>query len=445
MAGSAEWKLTPGQTILRSALHDEFGGNRQGGIAPSARYPEVFVFTTPAGHQHGYTDRLRNDGLFHYTGQGQTGDQTFTGANRVLLEHKQRGMAVRVFLGVSGTTTYVGEFEVDDERPTYWETAPSTAGGPERRVIVFRLRPLPGAALPLLEAIAAQQALDGLPRTGPWSRQEVEVAVRAYVGMLQDETAGRPYRPANVVDQLVGQLPGRTAEAVETRFRGISGALEQEGSGWIEDFEPTNDQAIPVDLVRSYVGPGHSVGEALAAYGDAASPPLSDRILSTDDVLVPVPSAQRSSTRRSRVGLAGSPISALQDFRKKKLGNAGEQWVIDLERERLRRSDRPDLADRIRWMARESDSHGYDVKSFDIDGRERFIEVKTTNYGVSTPFYITRNEVDVSVEHPDQYSLYRVHGFQRDPHIYILEGSVEETATLEPKVFLGLPRASEFL
>jgi hypothetical protein len=58
---------------------------------------------------------------------------------------------------------------------------------------------------------------------------------------------------------------------------------------------------------------------------------------------------------------------------------------------------------------------------------------------VRTPFYITRWEIEVSRRNPSSYSLYRVHGFARDPRINVLDGSVEERAQLEPKVFLGIP------
>lgn len=441
MAAGASWTLKPGESIRRSALHDKFGGNRQGGIAPSAQAPEVFVFTTPSGHLHGYTDRLREDGLFHYTGQGQTGDQKFDRANLALLEHKQRGTTVRVFLGVSGTTTYVGEFEVDQSHPFYWQTAPSTGGGPERRVIVFRLRPTEGAATPLLQAIDSEARFDDLPTTGPWSRQEVAAAVRAYVAMLQDEAMGRPYSPADVVHRLRAELPGRASESIQQQLRGISAVLEQEGAEWIEEYEPKPLRELPPDIVHEHMGPGHAVRESLAAYEEAASPPQAERALATDDVLVSPPSVQERAGARSRVGLTGGPLKAMNDFRIRRLGTAGERWVLDLERENLARTGRADLADKIRWTAREDgDGAGYDIQSYRPDGRVRLIEVKTTNLGVRTPFYITRHEIDVSVDHPEEYSLYRVHGFHRDPRIYILDGSVEETARLEPRVFLGVPR-----
>jgi hypothetical protein len=114
--------------------------------------------------------------------------------------------------------------------------------------------------------------------------------------------------------------------------------------------------------------------------------------------------------------------------------------VVDLERESLRRGGRADLAERVSWTAREvGDGAGYDISSFHQDGRDHLIEVKTTNLGPLTPFYITRWEVDFSRANAEAYSLYRVHGFARDPRIYVLSGSVEDLARLEPRVFLGVP------
>lgn len=45
-----------GKIYQRSILHDNFGGNRQGGIANCANYPYIFLFTAKAGEQHGYED-----------------------------------------------------------------------------------------------------------------------------------------------------------------------------------------------------------------------------------------------------------------------------------------------------------------------------------------------------------------------------------------------------
>ena len=44
------------------------------------------------------------------------------------------------------------------------------------------------------------------------------------------------------------------------------------------------------------------------------------------------------------------------------------------------------------------DGAGFDVLSFDLGGKERLIEVKTTNGAARTPFFMTRNEMAVADE-----------------------------------------------
>ena len=79
------------------------------------------------------------------------------------------------------------------------------------------------------------------------------------------------------------------------------------------------------------------------------------------------------------------------------LGLAGEQLVVRYEQERLSRAGHDRLAGKIvHTSAVESDSRGFDIISYETDGRERLIEVKTTRFGALTPFFASRNEVDVS-------------------------------------------------
>jgi hypothetical protein len=138
-----EWTLNPGQSIRRTELHDLFGGSRQGGISPSAKSPNVFIFSDPeSGEQHGYIDSWKDDGCFHYTGEGQRGDQRMAGGNRAVLEAAEDARALRVFRGSGGEVRYEGRFELNAANPWYQADAPETGGGPIRGVIVFRLRPI---------------------------------------------------------------------------------------------------------------------------------------------------------------------------------------------------------------------------------------------------------------------------------------------------------------
>ena len=49
-------ELVIGEEYKRSALHDAFGGNRQGGIATCANHDITFVFSGESGEQYGYSD-----------------------------------------------------------------------------------------------------------------------------------------------------------------------------------------------------------------------------------------------------------------------------------------------------------------------------------------------------------------------------------------------------
>jgi len=274
----------------------------------------------------------------------------------------------------------------------------------------------------------------------PWVDFEIETAVAAYASMLQAQVRGEPYTKAEVVSRVHALLPARSAGSIERKFQNISAVLDEVGIQWIDGYKPLLHYQYSLRRsVLDAIGPGRRLTEALAAY--ARSPlvaPQSSR-LATDDVLVDPPRS-RPGPRETSVRLTGGAVSALHDFQTRELGAAGEEWVIDLERERLQRLQRPDLSDRVSWVSHdEGDAAGYDVRSFWPDGRPRLIEVKTTNLGPRTPFYITRWEIETSKRNAPSYSLYRVHGFARDPRIYVLDGSVEDRARLEPKVFLGIP------
>ncbi len=275
-----------------------------------------------------------------------------------------------------------------------------------------------------------------------WNRWEIDAAVAAYFDMLQKERRGETYVKVQTVRALGQLLPARTPGSIERKFQNISAILDEAGLPWIDGYKPLSNYQDELALaVVDALGVQRRVGEGLGLYGTAALAPPQPIPLATDDVLVTPPGrSDRGANPPSRVGLTGGLMPAMRDFQTKPLGDAGEEWVVGLERQQLVRIGRGDLADRVVWAARDiGDGLGYDVASFFPDGRERFIEVKTTNYGVRTPFYITKGEVSFSERRSDAFSLYRVHGFARDPRLYVLDGSVKERARLDPHVFLGIP------
>jgi hypothetical protein len=82
---SSAWDLKPGDKLNRDERMVRFGGGRQGGIEPSARTPNVFVYSDPkAGATFGYHyDGWNADGtVFLYTGEGGSGEQQLTSGNK---------------------------------------------------------------------------------------------------------------------------------------------------------------------------------------------------------------------------------------------------------------------------------------------------------------------------------------------------------------------------
>ncbi|MER7346414.1 restriction endonuclease [Streptomyces aurantiacus] len=142
-----DWNIEVGEQLKRVAIHEEYGGRRQGGIGPSRVTPNVLLFTDPAkGHRHGYFDGWGDDGCYHYAGEGQVGDQKMTQGNLAIFNHERDGRALRLFRGVSsGVCQYLGQFTLPAERPWYLTDAPETGDGPVRSVIMFRLRPIDAA------------------------------------------------------------------------------------------------------------------------------------------------------------------------------------------------------------------------------------------------------------------------------------------------------------
>lgn len=66
--------------------------------------------------------------------------------------------------------------------------------------------------------------------------------------------------------------------------------------------------------------------------------------------------------------------------------DAGAEFVVRYEIARLSRENQERLAGKVERVSNtRGDGLGYDVLSFDGDGKERLIEVKTTRYGASTP------------------------------------------------------------
>ncbi len=124
------------------------------------------------------------------------------------------------------------------------------------------------------------------------------------------------------------------------------------------------------------------------------------------------------------------------------LGDAGERLVLQHEIKKLTDAGRADLAEKVERVSLVDSSAGYDIRSYCPDsGEERYIEVKTTRGGATTPFYISSNEVEVSSSLGAQYVLFRIYGYSEDAKsvsFYTRQGEVTEHFKLQADVYKAI-------
>lgn len=94
-----------------------------------------------------------------------------------------------------------------------------------------------------------------------------------------------------------------------------------------------------------------------------------------------------------------------QNKRNRKLGEHGESVVLKFEKDFLIKNNRPDLAEKIRQISKEDVSAGYDILSYEVNGKEKYIEVKSTNSSPSgsASFLISTNEYTKAREIENYY------------------------------------------
>lgn len=95
-----------------------------------------------------------------------------------------------------------------------------------------------------------------------------------------------------------------------------------------------------------------------------------------------------------------------------KLGLLGEKIVLAEEKRRLKSlSFKSDNV--VHVSVNEGDNAGYDIRSKDEEGNDIYIEVKTTSGSKYTPFYISKNELDVSKKYKEKYILKRLYNVKK--------------------------------
>jgi hypothetical protein len=265
---------------------------------------------------------------------------------------------------------------------------------------------------------------------------EVEAVVADYFQMLRLELAGQKYNKSAHRKALLAKLESRSPGSVELKHQNISAILLELGAPWIEGYKPMgNYQQLLLEIVEDRLLSDEEFDAiATSAVERPAVVPEAEHFTG---VIVAAPVVRRGEDKskrgrnRSRRGVKRDYLALEQHNRA--LGRSGEEYVLRYEQYRLRQLGVTKLADRIEHVAHtKGDGLGFDVLSFESNGRERLIEVKTTSFGLEAPFYVSRAELDVSKERSEFYQLYRLFDFRDRPRMYQLKGPVDRHCILDP-------------
>lgn len=254
--------------------------------------------------------------------------------------------------------------------------------------------------------------------------------------MLRLEQRGERYNKAAHRRRLAESVE-RDDDAMQFKYCNISAILVELGLPFIQGYKPLSryQAALAVAVDAHLQDDDHLHGFLVGEDGpDPSSSESVEFPLTTEQIRIEKPPGPAETSKEDwmrRVVRRHDP--ARRDARNRRLGTAGERLVLRHERHRLRTASLDDLAKRVRWIAREEgDGAGFDILSFDCEGQERWLEVKTTTGPSTTPFYLTENEHRVSEENPERYRLVRLYDFRTAPSAYCLQPPLQDHLRLDP-------------
>ena len=268
-----------------------------------------------------------------------------------------------------------------------------------------------------------------------WTADQVGVVVANYFLLLERERRGDKIVKAELYKRLAAEI-GRSAKSIEWKLRNVSAVCEELGIAWIPGLLPAhNFQDALVDAVGAQL---------------RTNPQLMDPIVETPrfagagPLLVDAPPFDNSSADgrpEALRRLVSKYDPAERDEFNRSLGRAGERMVVEFEKERLGRVGRDDLAAKVRWVSDLDGDHlGYDVRSYEPDGQERLMEVKTTNGHARTRFWLSSNQCEVASTNPDTYRIRRVYHFRNGVRMFDIRPPLEASLLLTADKFAAVPR-----
>ena len=272
----------------------------------------------------------------------------------------------------------------------------------------------------------------------PWTRIEVEAAVADYFDMLRAELRGESFNKTAHRRALAQSLSNRSDGSIERKHQNISAALLDLGCPFVDGYKPlSNYQHLVLDVVADRLRSDSETTALINRIVHDDSPPDHRSALPSSLLqLEPPPDPTTPSVSEPRSNWPTRIVENVDylaiETHNRSLGLAGEELVLEFEARRLHDAGARQLANRIEHVSRtKGDGLGYDIHSFDADGADRLIEVKTTSFNKRTPFFVTPAELRCSKERMDHYHLYRLFAYRKSPGMFAVRGALDDQFRLE--------------
>lgn len=269
-----------------------------------------------------------------------------------------------------------------------------------------------------------------------WSSNEVILIVADYFSMLIDELLGNRVDKAIHNKSLLPLLNDRTAGSISYKYQNISAVLIEMGLPFIHGYKPLyNYQKMLIAEVERFVRQNIDLEQIFLRFSDIN---MVVKPVELDKWLVSPPNRGKDI---AKISFSRNPIKINYLKREQEnhlLGLSGEELVFQYEKRCLVAAGLDHLSDGVKWSSKDrGDGLGYDILSKNINGTDKFIEVKTTKLSKETPFYFSDNEFQFSIENEHNYYLYRIFDFNNITKLFILNGRFDNFCQLQPMSFKG--------
>lgn len=410
-----------GHIYRRDDLISAFKGSFMRGMNKCNRTNTLVLISKHTSNRI-YGDLFRNNQLI-YTGEGQRGDQTYTGANKDLLISEENNLPVYLFVvfknqeytfygrvHLNGSPYFEDELDVDGNNRkvirfplvlsndyislTDEEMKNHVVGGviPERKTIQ-----VVGAAIINNDnqVLCAQRGYGSLKGKWEFPGGKIENGESDEDALIREikEELGIDIKVKELIDENYHEYKDSNVNLKVYKCNYVSGEIhdvEHQSLKWVESKSINEldwadaDKPIVDTFLESL--PRSIDGQINFDYFEAEAVKNSDREL----------------------------LRAVQDYERsqrnqRKAGEAAEIAVINYEKDKLNNNGRPDLAEMVKQVSRKSSDYGYDVLSFEINNgvaQEVHIEVKSAKLSSSyIEFFISENELNKFKNDPT-YKVY---------------------------------------